>query len=62
MFNDILKKVYDYSEHRLARHIEKTQDTQQKLVLIALLRDYISGHVVVAWKRGQPVWIKVTKG
>ena len=60
-FNGILKKVCDYSEHRLMRYIDKTTDAQQKLVLVALLSDYISGHVALAWKRGHPIWIKVTK-
>lgn len=61
IFGGIQKKIYDYSEHRLIRHIESTKDQQQKLVLIALLSDYISGHVALAWKRGLPVWIKVIK-
>jgi hypothetical protein len=29
--------------------------------LIALLHDYIIGDVALAWKRGQPVYISVTK-
>jgi hypothetical protein len=61
VFNQILKKVYDYSEHRLIRHISKVTDQQQKSVLVELLRDYISGKVAIAWKKGLPVWIKVTK-
>ena len=61
VFNGILRKVYDYSEHRLRRYIVKVTDAQQKLVLIALLSDYIAGHVALAWKRGHPIWIKVTK-
>jgi hypothetical protein len=55
------KRIYDYSEHRLTRHIEKVLDSQQKLILIALLHDYVCGDVAIAWKRGQPIWIKVTK-
>ena len=61
VFHGTLKKIYDYSEHRLIRYIEKVKDPQQKLVLVALLSDYIAGHVALAWKRGQPIWIKVTK-
>lgn len=61
IFGGIQKKVYDYSEHRLIRHIDKINDAQQKLILIALLSDYVSGHVAIAWKRGLPVWIKVIK-
>jgi len=62
IFNGILKKVHDYSEYRLMQYIKKTSDVQQKLVLVALLKDYILGNVAVAWKRGQPIWVKVTKG
>ena len=61
-FHGILRKVYDYSEFRLTRYIDRVKDAQQKLVLIALLHDYIAGHVAIAWKRGQPIWIKVNKG
>lgn len=61
IFQGILKKVFDYSEYRLRKHIETIKDPQQKLVLIALLHDYISGNVALAWKRGQPIWVKVTK-
>lgn len=61
IFNGIRKKIYDYSEHRLRRYIETIKDAQQEMVLVALLHDYIEGSVAIAWKRGQPVWIKVTK-
>ena len=61
IFHGILKKVLDYSEYRLLRHIETVKDQQQRLVLIALLHDYINGDVALAWKKGQPVWVKVTK-
>lgn len=62
IFHGILKKVHDYSECKLTRYIDRVKDGQQKLVLIALLHDYIAGHVAIAWKKGQPIWIKVTKG
>ena len=61
IFHGILKKVFDYSEYRLVRHIDSIKDPQQKLILVALLHDYICGNVALAWKRGQPIWIKVTK-
>jgi hypothetical protein len=56
-----LKKVYDFSEKRLISYIETIKDPQQKLILVALLQDYVSGHVAIAWKRGHPIWVKVTK-
>jgi len=61
IFQGILKKVFDYSEHRLVRYIDNVKDPQQKLVLVALLQDYIDGNVALAWKRGLPIWVKVTK-
>jgi len=53
--------LIDYSEKRLVRYIDQIDDAQQRLVLIALLHDYRKGQVALAWKRGQPVYIKVTK-
>ena len=61
IFQGILKKIFDYSEYRLIRYINATNDAQQKLILVALLHDYIDGNIAVAWKRGQLVWIKVIK-
>ena len=62
LFNEIQHKVIDYSEHKLIRYIETVRDKQQKLVLMALLSDYLNGHVAIAWKHGRPLYIKVTKG
>lgn len=61
IFNEIIKKVYDYSEYKLIAYIDKIIDPQQKNALEKLLKDYISGNVAIAWRKGQPVWIKVTK-
>lgn len=61
VFNGILNKICDYSEYKLACYIDETIDKQQKLILIALLRDYKLGHIAIAWKHGKPVWIKVVK-
>ena len=57
----IMHQVLDYTEFRLKRYIEQTNDAQQKLVLVALLADYIAGRVAIAWKRGKPIWIRVSK-
>lgn len=61
VFNGFRKKIYDYSEHRLSKYIDTIKDAQQKTVLIALLHDYVNGDVAIAWRKGQPVWIRVTK-
>ena len=60
LFNGIQHKVIDYSEHRLMRYIDSVTDRQQKLVLMALLSDYISGQVAIAWREGRPTYIRVT--
>lgn len=61
IFSGILHRVFDYTEHKLRKHINVVKDEQQKLTLRELLRDYITGNVAVAWKKGQPIWIKVSK-
>lgn len=61
IFGGIMHKVLDFTEHKLEKYIDKIKDAQQKLVLIALLSDYTNGNVAIAWKRGQPIWIKISK-
>ena len=61
LFNGILQKVSDYSEKRLARLIENTTEKKKKETLQNLLSDYVAGRVAIAWHRGHPIWIKVTK-
>lgn len=58
---ELRKKILDYTQHRLEKYTESVDDPQQKMVLYALLHDYVKGDVAVAWKRGQPVYVKVTK-
>lgn len=55
------KNLIDYSQHRLEKYIDQIDDAQQKMVLFALLHDYVKGDVALAWKRGQPIYIQVTK-
>lgn len=61
LFHGIQRKIVDYTEHRLLRYAASVRDPQQKLVLMALINDYRMGLIAVAWKRGMPVYIKVTK-
>lgn len=60
---NISSKKYpiDYSERKLEKYIDTIKDPQQKMVLIALLHDYLKGDVAVAWRRGHPVYIQVVK-
>jgi hypothetical protein len=55
------RNLIDYSACRLKRYIDTVNDPQQKMVLVALLHDYKKGDVAIAWRRGQPVYVKVTK-
>ena len=51
----------DFTEKRLNEMIKNASTGQQKMLLEALLHDYLLGVVAVAWKSGAPVYIRVTK-
>lgn len=56
-----VKKVLDYTEHKLRAFVQKISDTQQRETLLNVIKKYCKGEVAVAWKAGKPVWINVTK-
>lgn len=52
----------DFTEHKLRLYIKNNQFDDQKLVLIkSILNDYVSGKVAIAWKQGEPVYIRINK-
>lgn len=53
--------IIDYTEHRLRRYETYVTDEQQKHVLRTLLIDYVAGHVAIAWTRGKPTFLRVTR-
>jgi len=55
------RNVVDFTERKLLRYANKANDPQQKLVLMAMIDDYLKGNIAVAWRKGQPVYVKVTK-
>ena len=55
------KNLIDYSQHQLMKYIKTINDPQQRMVLIALLHDYVVGNVALAWKHGQPVYVSIIK-
>ncbi len=55
------KNVIDFTERKLIAYALSVKDVQQKLVLAALVVDYRAGRMAIAWRRGLPVPIKVTK-
>jgi hypothetical protein len=61
IFGGIMKSIVDFTERKLNKCIEETTDENQKSLLVNLLKEYVAGKVAVAWRRGRPVWIKVTK-
>lgn len=61
LFSGLQDKIIDYTEHRLIRYFESIVDAQQKLVVAALIEDYRKGRVACAWRRGAPVYVRVSK-
>lgn len=59
--NNDSRHIVDFSEKKLIIFIDKILDQQQKLFLVALLKDYIDGNVALAWKKGVPLYFKVVK-
>jgi hypothetical protein len=53
--------VVDFTERKLLKLAAKVSDPQQKLTLVAVIQDYRDGNIAVAWKRGAPVYVRVTK-
>ncbi len=60
IFAGIQKKIIDYTEHRLIRYALSVVDPQQKMVVMALITDYRAGKVAIAWRKGQPTYVRVT--
>lgn len=55
------RTLFDYSAYRLMRYIEQLKDENQRNTLRDVLKKYKQGLVAIAWRRGQPVWLNVTK-
>lgn len=53
--------VVDFTERKLLMYATRITDAQQRLMIMALIKDYTDGNVVVAWKRGLPIYIKVMR-
>ncbi len=61
MMSDTQSNVYDYTEYRLRRYAAIIVDEQQKSVIRNLLVEYVAGLVAVAWNKGKPQYIRVTR-
>lgn len=53
--------VIDFTERKLIQFALRCNDLQQRMILLALIEDYRNGLVAVAWRRGAPVPLRVTK-
>jgi hypothetical protein len=51
----------DYTERRLLILEESTKDNQQRHVLHDVIERYLHGHIVVAWRAGNPVWLNLKR-
>jgi len=55
------KNVVDFTAVKLRLYAAAVTDPQQKLTLAVMVDVYIAGHIAIAWKRGNPIWLRVTK-
>ena len=61
IFRGIQHKIVDFTEHKLLRYANSVTDVQQKLELMAMIKEYRTGNIAVGWRRGSPCYMKVTK-
>ena len=57
----VASNVIDFTERKLIQYATRATDPQQKQALTVLIKDYRRGLVAVAWRRGLPVPLRVTK-
>jgi len=55
------KNIYDFTSFRIRKLISDSHDESQKMLLVALLKDFRAGNVAIGWDAGSPIWIKVTR-
>lgn len=61
MFDQLKKKLVDFTEYRLIRYVSNIDDMQQKTVLVEMIDRYRKGLIAIAWKRGRPIYLDLTK-
>ena len=55
------RRVIDFTEKRLVKMWNESLATKRKIELAALIEDYRSNSVAIAWQDGEPVFIRVVK-
>lgn len=52
------KSLIDFTEIRLVKLINASRSMKRKMLLIALLHDYRRKEVSIAWRAGEPVFVR----
>lgn len=60
-FDSLKKKLIDFTEHKLVRYLDSIVDAQQREVMMDIIDRYRRGLIAVAWKKGRPVHLDLTK-
>ena len=56
------RTLRDFTEFKLRYYIKNNTFDDQKMILIkSILDDYIAGKVAIAWKKGEPVYVRINK-
>lgn len=55
------RNLFDFTDFRLRKYIEKIKDDNKKIILNKILLDYRKGLIAIAWKSGEPIWLGITK-
>jgi len=56
-----IKDVIDFTECKMIRYAASINDVQQKDTVLELIEDYRAGLVAIAWRRGKPIPLRVTR-
>jgi len=60
-FQSSRKVLRDFTEAKLLRYLEEVQhDPSRSRVVENLIKEYRQGRVAVAWKQGEPLYVKIT--
>lgn len=55
------RTLRDFTEAKLLRYLEEISwDPDKKQLVTSVLNDYKLGRVAIAWKRGEPIYVRIT--
>jgi len=61
VFANELHKTIDFSEAKLCNMWRRARSAKKKLEFAALIEDYRTGKVALAWRHGKPVYVRVIR-